>query len=383
MKILLIGEFSRLHNSLKEGLQQLGHDVLLVGNGDLFKKFPADIDLSIKVFNKPFLLFIRKVIHKLTKFDIADIEIAYKFRKALKSLHHFDVVQLINEDALSIHPKLQIPLLKKLIQQNKNLYLLSCGDDYINIDHYLKELEAYSILTPYLTNKSLKKQFSYCLKYVTPAYKKLHNFIYKHSCGVIASDMDYHIPLIKNESYLGLIPNPVNTDIINYEPIQIDSKIHIFHGVNTLSQVKKGSVFFEEAMEIIQKKYPDKVTFQTTFNLPYKEYIDVYNKAHIVLDQVYSFDQGYNALEAMSKGKVVFTGAETEWLKYYNLKENTIAINALPNVSKIVQNLEWLIENPKEIMEISKNARAFIEKEHHYIQISKKYLQAWEENSNQ
>jgi hypothetical protein len=30
-------------------------------------------------------------------------------------------------------------------------------------------------------------------------------------------------------------------------------------------------------------------------------YINSYNKAHILLDQVYAYDQGYNALEAMAK----------------------------------------------------------------------------------
>ncbi|HCY80686.1 MAG TPA: glycosyl transferase family 1, partial [Xanthomarina gelatinilytica] len=68
MQILLIGEFSRLHNSLKEGLQKLGHEVVLVGNGDLFKNFPTDVDLSVKTCNKPVLLFFRKAIHKLTGF---------------------------------------------------------------------------------------------------------------------------------------------------------------------------------------------------------------------------------------------------------------------------------------------------------------------------
>ena len=38
-----------------------------------------------------------------------------------------------------------------------------------------------------------------------------------------------------------------------------------------------------------------------------------FDTAHILLDQVYAYDQGYNALEAMAKGKVVFTGAEKEW----------------------------------------------------------------------
>ena len=382
MQILLIGEFSRLHNSLKEGLEHHGHEVVLVGNGDLFKNFPVDIDISVKAFNNPLLNFIRKVIHKITKFDIADFEVSYKFKKALNNLHSFDVVQLINEDALSIHPKLQIPLLKTLFKQNKNTFLLSCGDDYVNINHYLKGKESYSILSPYLKNKSLKKQFAYCLKYVTPAYKKLHDFIYENSFGVIASDMDYHIPLKTHKAYLGLIPNPINTNKIVFSPLHLKDKIYIFHGVNTMSKNKKGSQFFIDALEIIQEKYADKVEIQTTCNLPYNEYIDVYNQAHVVLDQVYSFDQGYNALEAMAKGKVVFTGAEKEWLDYYHIEENSIAINALPDVQQIVKKLEWLIENPNKIIEISNNARAFIEKEHNYITIASRYLSVWNQQSN-
>jgi hypothetical protein len=37
MKVLLVGEYSRLHNSLKEGLLELGHEVSIVGHQDGFK----------------------------------------------------------------------------------------------------------------------------------------------------------------------------------------------------------------------------------------------------------------------------------------------------------------------------------------------------------
>ena len=111
-------------------------------------------------------------------------------------------------------------------------------------------------------------------------------------------------------------------------------------------------------------------------NLPYQNYIYKYNQAHIILDQVYGFDQGYNALEAMAKGKVVFTGAETEFEKLYNLTEK-VAINALPDVESLVKELSFLIENPNEIIEIGKRARKFIEKEHHYIASAQKYLNKW------
>jgi glycosyltransferase involved in cell wall biosynthesis len=380
MKVLLVGEFSRLHNSLKEGLIDLGHEVLLIGTGDLFKNYPVDINIDCAFFNKALPLFFRKLIIRISGFDIAHLEIAYRFKKAMPKLKDYDVVQLINEDALGIHPKLQIPLLEKLFKQNSFVFLLSCGDDYINISHYLKEKERYSILTPYFNSKSLAKKYNYSLKYVSQPYKNLHDFLYKNIKGVIATDIDYHIPLINHEAYLGLIANPINTKNIKFNQLKVDGKIQIFHGVNTISSDRKGSKIFEDALKIIQEKLASKVTIKTTHSLPYKDYIKVYNNAHIVLDQVYSYDQGYNALEAMAKGKVVFTGAEKEWLNHYKIKEDTIAINALPNAEKIAEKLEWLILHPEKIEEISKNARAFIEKEHDYITIAQKYIDVWTNN---
>src|SRR5690606_17150010 len=93
--------------------------------------------------------------------------------------------------------------------------------------------------------------------------------------------------------------------------------------------------------------------------------------------QVYSFDQGYNALEAMAKGKVVFTGAEKEFLEFYNLKKDEVCINALPDVDDLVKKLEDLILNPEKIESISRAARAFIEREHDYKKIAQKYLDSW------
>ena len=43
MKILLIGEYSNLHNSLKQGLQKNGFEVTLLSTGDGFKNFDSDI----------------------------------------------------------------------------------------------------------------------------------------------------------------------------------------------------------------------------------------------------------------------------------------------------------------------------------------------------
>ena len=64
-----------------------------------------------------------------------------------------------------------------------------------------------------------------------------------------------------------------------------------------------------------------------------------FKKAHILLDQNYAKDQGYNALEAMAQGKVAFTGANIEFLEHYNLQENEVAIHAKPEVDYLVEKL--------------------------------------------
>ena len=377
MKVLLIGEYSRLHNSLKEGLLQQGHEVLLIGSGDGFKNFPVDINISSKIISNSFLLFFAKIVLKLTGVNITKIEIALKIFKALPKLKGFDVVQLINEDSLKTNINLQIWFLKKIIKNNKKIFLLSCGADYVSLKYAFDKKIKYSILTPLQNDYKLKKQYQFIIKYLSKENYKLHNFLYNNVNGVIASDMDYHIPLKGNPLYLGLIPNPINTKKLIFNSRKLEDKIHIFHGVNTNNAAKKGNIFFDEALKIITKKYPDKVKVFRTEDIPYSEYIKLYNHSQILLDQVYSFDQGYNALEAMAKGKVVFTGAELEWLDYYGLTEDTVVINALPDAAKIASKLEWLILNPEKIIEISHNARAFILKNHNYIDSAKTYIEKW------
>ena len=55
MKILLIGEYSNLHNSLKQGLQKNGFEVTLLSTGDGFKNFDSDIPIKSSLFENKFL----------------------------------------------------------------------------------------------------------------------------------------------------------------------------------------------------------------------------------------------------------------------------------------------------------------------------------------
>jgi glycosyltransferase involved in cell wall biosynthesis len=375
MNILLIGEFSRLHNSLKEGLQKLGHHVVILGFNDGFKDFPVDYSLR-KKWDKSFLGKIKSGVYKLTGFNITSYLTYLQFKKNQALFVNFDVVQLINENSFYCGLYFEKKILSYLFNHNSKVFLLSCGTDYLSVKFAFENQNAKTFVQPYLEGKIKDKSFQSVLKFLKPEYKKLHDFIFKKCTGVIASDMDYHIPLKNNIKYLGMIPNPINTEKLEFTSPNFKDKIVIFHGINTANYFKKGNDFFEKALEIINSKYPNRIEIITTNDIPYNTYIQLYNRAHIILDQIFAYDQGYNALEAMAKGKVVFTGAEIEFQNYYKL-EKKVAINALPNVDYLVNELSYLIENPIEISAIGKRARQFVEKEHNYINNAQKYLNTW------
>ncbi|NDI99870.1 glycosyltransferase [Flavobacterium sp. LaA7.5] len=381
MKILLVGEYSRLHNSLKEGLIALGHEVTIIGSGDDFKKYNVDYTVFPKFFkNNSIARFIKKGVYRITGIKLEMTEQGIRFYKLLPKLKGYDHIQLINSDALETHPKLSIFLYKKLLKQNTQMSLLVCGDETPIIDYNLKGELKYSILSPYLEDKKLKRLFQYSLKYTQYNYRELFEWVKAQATVLITSDLDYELPMNRMGYTTHFIPNPINIDKIKYNQPEIQDKVVIFLGINRLSYIKKGIRFFEEALEVIKDKYSNKVEIIITENVPYAKYIQLYDRAHILLDQVYGYDQGYNALEAMAKGKVVFTGAETEFREHYNLA-NPVAVNALPNTQAIVKELSYLIENPTEITAISKRARIFIENEHNYIKIAQKYLDTWKKST--
>lgn len=377
MKILLVGEYSRLHNTLKESFTSLGHEVTLIGDGDGFKNFPVDISIKAVFAHLPVLKWITQFFYKFLNIDLTELERGTRCLLQLRRLKNYDVVQLINEKPLKTFPFLERYLLKRLFRQNSKIFLLSCGIDLISLEFMLKNGFRYSLMDPYHENPELKPHYKYIQEYKSKSHRKTHNLVFENINGVIATDFDYVLPLLHHEKFLGLIPNPINIDSIKSKPLVVKNTVVIFLGINRGTYYKKGIPFFEKALTIIENNYSERVKIIRCESIPYKQYLQLYEEAHIILDQVYAYDQGYNALEAMAAGKVVFTGAEKEFLEHYKLSEDEVVINALPEVDQLVEKLSWLIESPEKIEQIGKNARAFIEKEHHFKKVAKQYIEAY------
>jgi glycosyltransferase involved in cell wall biosynthesis len=377
MNILLIGEYSRLHNSLKEGLLQNGHQVQIAGFADGFKNYPVDLKFE-KKWDSGFLKKLKVLVHKITGFNITSYFTYRQFYKNRDAFSGYDVVQLVNENSFYCGYHYERKILDYIFKNNKKVFLLSCGTDYANVSYCFKNPGVKSVIQPYLAGKIKAKDFQSVLKFREEGFRRLHEYLYQNISGVIASDLDYHLPLAGNPKYRGVIPNPVNIEKLKFPEITVSDKIVIFLGINKENYFQKGIDFFEKALVVAAQKYPDTVEIIVTRNLPYNDYISAYNRTHILLDQCYSMDQGYNALEAMAKGKVVFTGAEKIFEDYYGLTEK-VAINAIPDADYLISQLSFLIENPHEIEAIGKRATAFIKAEHDCIKIAGKYAKIWNE----
>lgn len=376
MKILLVGEYNSIHYTLKEGLEALGNQVTVVGLGDGFKKRSVDVNFK-KPYENGVKKFLKRVVYKVFKVDLNSESIKKQFYKHQQLFQGNDIVQLVNEVSFSTLPSVEKELLSYIFRHNKNVFLLSCGTDHVSVKFAMEKKFRYSIATPYLEKKGNEKQFQHMTQYLEPEFEALHHFIVENVEGILASDLDYHIPLLGHPKYLGMVPNPINLDMLEFSALSIEDRVVIFHGINDNNYYKKGNDIFEEALALLSQTHSDKITIVTVRSLPYNEYIKAFDSCHILLDQVFAYDQGYNALEAMAKGKVVFTGAETEFLNYYSLDEDSVAINALPDAKAIAKKLAWLVDHPEKIIQISKNARAFVEKEHDHTLAASRYLKKW------
>lgn len=79
MKILFFGDYSNVHNTLTDEMRKLGHEVNVASDGDDWKNYRRDLDISYKSKFK-FLLFLFQMVfdNRFRNNDVVQI-ISYRF----------------------------------------------------------------------------------------------------------------------------------------------------------------------------------------------------------------------------------------------------------------------------------------------------------------
>ena len=359
MKILLVGEFSGFHNNLKEGLSSLGHHVVLASAGDSYKNFPTDISFRSDKKNK--------LINNLNLMGL--------YAKALPKLTGYDVVQFIHPNIFAQSFGINKRLINYLIKKNKRSFLIAAGDDGVVWDYWQNkaaEPMRYSWI-PYQKMDDLAngRQFSVWDDVFTLNYNR---YLAQKVNGIIPVMYEYDVPYQQFKNKKAVIPIPINLQKITYEPNTIEDKLVVFHGLNRYNA--KGTPFIEKAFAILNNKYPDKIECIIKGKLPYDEYLQLMKRVNVIIDQVHSYSLGVSGLLGLAMGKIVLGGNEPEAQETLGY-ENCPVVNIEPDVIKIVQAVELVLNKKDEIPEISKQGRGFMEQNHDHVKIAKRYLETW------
>lgn len=312
MKILLLGEFSGVHNNLKKGLHELGHQVTLANNGDSFKKFSQDLHIS--PFNGRYFGKIFNVLY---------------FFFNIRMFVGYDIVQFINPFALPYYYRF-FGISNIVFKFNKKVVYYACGTDpaYISIKEKLDYF-------PFNDEEIIKKQNGYNRFDMRASYNSFLQNIDK----IIPSSYSYALGYWNNKKLCKPIPLPASGHYAA-ETKPAAAKRKILFGVTRKGF--KGADYIIQALNRIKKSHPDKVEITIVERLPFAEYKKKLQDCDILIDQCKSYGYGMNALFAMEQGVIVLSGSEKETLKYSNL-ENCPVINITPCVKQIEEEITRLI----------------------------------------
>ena len=358
MKILLLGEYSNVHATLAEGLRQLGHKVTVVSNGDFWKNYPHDIDVSRPTGR------------------MGGLRLLLRLYTLLPRLRGYDIVQLINPMFFELKAERLTWFYRYLRRHNRRVLLGAFGMDY----YWVHELTTRKPLrySDFNFGDQLRtdaEALRYQQDWLGTAKEQLCKLIANDCDAIIAGLYEYwacYQPLFPDKTTF--IPYPVKPAEQPSTKRAQASKVVVFIGINRERSAYKGTDIMLQAALDIRKKYPHRMKLNIAESVPFEEYSQMLAKSDVLLDQLYAYTPAMNALLAMSKGIIVMGGGEPENYDIIHERELRPIINVEPTYESVYQQLEQLILNPDRIPELKRQSIEYIRRHHDYLKVARQYV---------
>ena len=363
MKILLIGEFSNVHATLAEGLREMGHEVTVVSNGDVFKNYPRDIDVS----RRPGIL--------------GGLLLTAKLYTLLPKLRGYDVVQLINPIFFELKAERLFWFYRYLRKHNRKVFLGAFGMDWywVHTCTYEKPLR-YSDFNIGNEVRTDTEAVKYQQDWLGTTKEQLNKMIAEDCDGIIAGLYEYwacYNPVFPDKTTF--IPYPIKMpESVNTERAK-KSKTVIFIGINRERSAYKGTDIMLRAAKDLQHKLCHRMKLVIAESVPFEKYTRMMEGSDAILDQLYAYTPSMNPLLAMSKGIICIGGGEPENYEIINETELRPIINVEPTYESVYRELEQLILNPERIPDLKRQSVEYVRKHHDYLKVAQQYLDFWRE----
>lgn len=360
MKILLLGEYSNVHWTLALGLRSLGHEVCVMSNGDFWKDYPRDIDVT-RIPGK-----------------IGGIRLMFKLWSLLPKMRNYDVVQLINPIFFELKAERLFWFYRYLRKHNKRVFLGAFGMDYYWVHECIEKkplrYSDFNIGKELRTNDDALKERA---DWLGTTKETLNKLIAADCDGIITGLYEYDVcyrPHFPEKSQF--IPYPIQVE--HTAPLtDVHMPLRIFIGISKQRSAYKGTDIMLKAAEAVLAKYPDRMTLQKANGVPFARYQQLMNNCDVILDQLYSYTPSMNSLLAMSKGIIVVGGGEPENYEILGETELRPIVNVEPNYDSVYHELEQLVLNPDRIPELKRQSIVYTKKHHDFIKVAMQYVHFW------
>lgn len=359
MRILLIGEYSNVHATLANGLRRLGHEVTVLSNGDFWKDYPRDIDLSRRPGKIGGLAYYT---HLCT---------------LLPRLRGYDIVQLINPMFLELKAHRISPIYRHLRKHNGKVILGGFGMDWYWVHTCITEkplrYSDFNIGDQLRTNAD-----ALCERqdWIGTSKERLNQMIANDCDGIVTGLYEYwvcyHPAFPAKTTY---IPYPIEMPVDKvFRPWNPGEKVQLFIGINKTRSEYKGTDIMLAAAQQMLAKYPDRMELRIAESVPYAQYQQMMEGSDAILDQLYSYTPSMNPLQAMAKGIICIGGGEPENYEILDEEELRPIINVEPTIESVRHAIEELILHPERINQLKAESIEYIARHHEYRKVAKQYI---------
>ena len=367
MKILFAGDASNLHNCLAQQLRKMGHEATVASDGSRWMNTGRDIDLLRRPGRLGALRY------------LIDI------RRALPQMRGYDIVEIASPIFLRLKPHRIARIFDYLKANNSHIVLSALATDVVYYDAchdgHTYRYSDYMLgdkPSPYVgSSEYIANQQDNWNK---PFMRDHSKHILDGIDGAVACLYEYYAayrPVLGDRVAYGGIPIDIET--LEYRPLEeTPDKVRLFIGIQRDRHVIKGTDRLLAAMKRVHDRYPGITELEVVENLPYDEYTQRMRSSHVILDQLYSYTPGTNALMAMAQGLVAVSGAEPEYYDLIGETANKPIINVSPlEEGDIDHKLSWLVEHRDELPAMARASRAFVEKHNAAPKVAQRYLDFW------
>lgn len=367
MKILFAGDASNMHNCLAQELRRMGHEAVVASDGSRWMDTQRDINLLRRPGKLGALRYLMDV------------------QCALPRMKGFDIVEIASPIFLRLRPHRNAKVFDYLKANNRCMVLSALCTDMVYYDachdgHTFRYSD-YMLgddPSPYVGSSEYIAQKQDNWK--QPFMREHSDHILDGIDGAVACLYEYYAvyrPLLGNKvAYAGI---PIDTKELTFRPLeQVPDKVRLFIGIQRDRHVIKGTDKLLAAMKRVHDRYPELTELEVVENLPYDEYTRRMRESHVIMDQLYSYTPGTNALIAMAQGLVAVSGGEPEYYDLIGETANRPIVNVSPLVEGDIDNkLSWLIEHRDQLPRMARASRAFVEKHNAVSVVARRYLDFW------